>query len=408
MTARSADVIVVGAGPAGCVVSYLLARSGVETVLVERQRTLDREFRGYGFRPPIPRRFDEMDLLADVEELPHETVSRGTVVAYGKSYPVFDFDDRRVLLLKQPPLLRLLIERAREFETFTFHAGTSFDGFLRENGAVAGITATSRPDGEMHDFRSRLVIGADGRFSATRRAAGIDAGMDESGTEVIWFRLPRATADFTTHIRIEDDGVLVYSPLSERESQYGLLVPEGRYPAVRDRGIARFRETVAGIEPAIADSVESHLTSFDQCSLLSVRSGLAERWTDDGLLLIGDAAHVASPVGAEGNNLAIQDAVEAHRLLTPVLTRGDGPISNAALWRVERNRRPAVERTIRGQRSRGRGLSSLLSWRDRLPDPLEPHLLRGGAALMSLLARLPNRSGTGHPEPSVDRSLFAD
>jgi 2-polyprenyl-6-methoxyphenol hydroxylase-like FAD-dependent oxidoreductase len=408
MTTRSADVVVVGAGPAGCVVSYLLARSGVETVLIERQRTLDREFRGYGFRPPIPRLFDEMDLLADIEDLPHETISRGTVVAYGKPYPVFDFDDQRVLLMKQPPLLRLLIERAREFDTFTFHNGTTFDGFLHEDDAVAGITATSRPSGKTHEIRSRLVIGADGRFSTTRQVAGIDAGMNETETEVIWFRLPRAAADFTTHIRIEEEGVLVYSPLSDHESQYGLLISAGQYPAIRDRGIARFRKTVAGIEPAIADSIDSHLTSFDRCSLISIRSGLAERWTDDGLLLIGDAAHVASPIGAEGNNLAIQDAVVAHRLLTPALTRGDGPIPNAVLRRVEGSRRPAVEEAIRGQRSRGRGLSSLLSSRDRLPNTIEPHLLRGGAAVMSRLARLPTRSGTDDAEPSVDRTLFSE
>ncbi|MFH5797159.1 FAD-dependent monooxygenase [Haladaptatus sp. CMAA 1911] len=408
MTTESADVVVVGAGLAGCVVSYLLARSGVETVLVERQRTLEREFRGYGFRPPIPRLFGEMDLLADVEALPHETISSGTVVAYGKSYPVFDFNDERVLLLKQPPLLRLLIERAREFDTFTFHSGTTFDGFRLENGAVAGITATSRPGGEEHEISSRLVVGADGRFSTTRKAAGIGVEMDETGAEVVWFRLPRAAADFTTHIRIEEEGVLVYSPLSEHESQYGLLIPAGRYPAMRDRGIARFRRTVAGIEPAIADSVESDLTSFDQCSLLSIRSGLADRWTDDGFLLIGDAAHVASPIGAEGNNLAIQDAVVAHRLLTPALTRGDGPIPNAVLRRVEGSRRPDVEEAIAGQRSRGRGLASLLSSRDCLPNALEPHLLRGGAAVMSLLARLPTRSENDHAEPSVDRTLFAE
>lgn len=408
MTERSADVVVVGAGPAGCVVSYLLARSGVKTVLVERQRTLEREFRGYGFRPPIPRLFDEMDLLDAVEDLPHETITRGTVVAYGKPYSIFDFDDRRVLLMKQPPLLRLLIERAREYETFTFHSGTTFEGFLDEDDAVAGITATTRPSGETLEFRSRLVVGADGRFSTTRRAADIDAGTNEAGAEVVWFRLPSAAADFTTHLRIEEEGILVYSPLSEDESQYGLLIPKGRYPAVRDRGIEGFRGTVSGIEPTLAGSVDAHLASFDQCSLLSMRSGLAERWTDDGFLLVGDAAHVASPIGAEGNNLAIQDAVVAHRLLTPSLVRGDGPLPQSVLRRVEQTRRPAVERTIERQRSRGRGLASVLASRDRIPYVLEPTLLRGGAALMSLLARLPNRASTGGDELSVDRTLFAE
>lgn len=410
MTEQDAEAVVVGAGPAGCVVSYLLARSGVETVLIERQQTLEREFRGYGFRPPIPQLLDDMNLLADVTTLPHETVTRGTVVAYGNSYPVFDYDenDKCVLLMKQPPLLRLLIDRANELDSFTFHSGTTFNAFLHKGDMVAGVTTTTRPSGETVTIHSQVVIGADGRYSTTRETADIDAGIQESGAEVVWFRLPCAAADFTTHIRIEDEGILVYAPLSDRESQYGLLIPKGRYPAIRDRGIDAFCDTVAGIEPALAENVGTHLTSFEECSLLSVRSGLADRWVDDGFLLIGDAAHVASPIGAEGNNLAIQDAVAAHRILTPTLRDGNDPVPKSALQRIARARHPAVEQTIEGQRSQGRGLSRLLSLRERLPDILEPSLLRSGAAVMSLLAQLPNRTQTESQNPSVKRSLFRE
>src|SRR5699024_11187657 len=117
----------------------------------------------------------------------------------------------------------------------------------------------------------------------------------QTGIEVVWFRLPCAATDFTTHLRIESNGLLVYSLLNEHESQYGLLIPRGEYPAIRERGIDWFRETISGIEPTLATSVSAHLESFEQCSLLSVESGLAERWANNGFLLIDDAAHVASP-----------------------------------------------------------------------------------------------------------------
>jgi 2-polyprenyl-6-methoxyphenol hydroxylase-like FAD-dependent oxidoreductase len=405
MTEQVADAVVVGAGPAGCVMSYLLAKSGVETVLIERQQTLDRKFRGTGFRPPIPRLLDEMGLRSDLNDLPHETITQGTIVAHGTPYPVFDFEDDRILLMKQPPLLRLLVERAQEFDSFTFHSGTTFDRFRHEDDTIAGVRATTRPSGETIEIRSRVVIGADGRYSTTRQAAGIDAGIQKTGTEVVWFRLPCAATDFTTHIRIENDGILVYSPLNEHESQYGLLIPRGQYSAIRDRGIERFRETISGIEPALATSVNAHLESFEQCSLLSVESGLAERWADNGFLLIGDAAHVASPIGAEGNNLAIQDAIAAHRTLTPALRHGDGPIAETILQQIEHARRPAVESTIDGQRSRGQGLSRLLTARERIPNVLEPLLVRGGAALISTIAQFSN--GTAETNaPSVEQSLF--
>src|SRR5699024_11297441 len=111
--------------------------------------------------------------------------------------------------------------------------------------------------------------------------------------------------------------LLVYSLLNEHESQYGLLIPRGEYPAIRERGIDWFRETISGIEPTLDTSVSAHLESFEQCSLLSVESGLAERWANNGFLLIDDAAHVASPIGAEGNTLAIQHAVTVQQTLTP-------------------------------------------------------------------------------------------
>lgn len=407
LTDYSTDVVIVGGGPAGCILSYLLARSGVETTLVERQQTLAREFRGYGFRPPIPTLLAEMDLRDDIESLPHETISRGTLVAYGRSYPLFEFDDDHVILMKQPPLLRRVVTRAQEYDTFSYLDSTTVDGFLREDGAISGVTATPRPSGDRLEIQSRLVIGADGRYSTTRQAAEIDVCTKETGSEVVWFRLPRAAADLTTHLRIERDGVLAYSPLSETESQYGLLIQEGEYPEIRDRGIESFRNRVAGIEPRLAESVDQHLTSFDQCALLSVRSALAERWVADGLLLIGDAAHVASPIGAQGNNLAIQDAVTAHQLLTPVLKRETTAISIDVLQRFERIQRPIIEDVIESQQSMGEGLTRLLALHDRVPQILHAPLLRGGAAFVSLTPSVPSRTGNDVDPPSVNRELFA-
>lgn len=86
------DVVVVGAGPGGCALSYPLSldRSGVGTVLLERHATLDREFRGHPFQPLALAAFERAGLLESVLELGHERVRRPRVSIYGRPYTTID------------------------------------------------------------------------------------------------------------------------------------------------------------------------------------------------------------------------------------------------------------------------------------------------------------------------------
>lgn len=409
-------VVIVGAGPGGCLLAYLLARSGIETILVERHATLDREFRGYLFQPLALDIFEQCGLLESVLELDHERVSRPEVVIYGRPYATIDFEALGgaydyALLMEQPPLLKLLIERAAEYPTFEYHDRLPARDLLYEGGRIAGVLATDRRTGEAVRIRSRLVVGADGRYSTVRSAAGIDPDRLESKLDLLWFKLPADAVGEVAQGRYDDAGLLLYFGLGSEAAQAGWFIPRGSYADLREEGIEAFRERIATVDPGLGGVLPRALRSFEDCRLLRIEPGMSERWVEGGLLLIGDAAHIASPVGGQGNVLALADSVVAHEVIARALSLdpGDGPLAACALSRYETRRRPAVGEVIDAQRRAERLLTALVLYGGHIPRLIRKPALR---ALFSLAPRIPAAKRTAElfafgPEPvRVDETWF--
>ena len=415
-TTIETDVIVVGAGPAGCVLSYLLARSGVETILLERQQNLEREFRGFLFQPLILRVFDQMGVLDRVLTLEHTKVHDIAVVVYNRSYPIMSLDTapgpyNYALLMEQPPLLQTLIDEASQFDSFTYHNGTAATDLLREGNQVVGVEATDRKHNELITIRSRLVVGADGRYSTIRNVAGIDPGLFESSLELLWFKLPATAIDEPALAKVGSTGALLSFGLGIDETQLGWPIEKGSYPQVRERGIERLHEQLIAIDPSLATVLPEHLTSFEQCSLLHIEPGISDEWRQDGLLLVGDAAHVASPVGGQGNGMAIQDAVVAHSVIMSALNQQTGSLPAEALRRYESIRRPAVEEVVRFQRRAERPFSTFVKYGDVVPDGIKRPLLRSlfwGVSRTPLPKRARDTFMWGPAPFSVDTSYLME
>ena len=370
---ESADVVIVGCGPGGAVLAYLVARSGVDVALLERASTFEREYRGFGWNPGVIRLFDEMDLLDDVLDLAHETVTEGSFSLYGEEVPVLDFDlldtdYPYALMMEQPALLECLVDHASGYDQFSFHPATTVtDLRTDESGGCIGVQAHDREANEDVKFEARVVVGADGRYSTVRSSAGLDPGLFDSPIDLVWFKLPSGAVDASSQGRIDRDGVLVYFGLGGGDIQVGYLVKDGEWPSIRNAGFDVFRNRVAAIDPQLGSAIDVHLDGFRDTTLLDVAPGLADTWTREGLLLLGDAVHVASPIGAQGNPLAVEDAVVTHDFLVGELANTTGVLSSEALRAVETRRRPSVERVISLQRRAAENLAFWLNYGQYIP-----------------------------------------
>jgi 2-polyprenyl-6-methoxyphenol hydroxylase-like FAD-dependent oxidoreductase len=172
-----------------------------------------------------------------------------------------------------------------------------------------------------HDLRAPLTIAADGRFSRIRRLAGFELQSSAPPMDVIWFRVPRRPDEPADARGKIGTGHMMVILNRGDEWQIAYIIPKGSYREIHDAGLPTFRQSIADMAPEIADRVET-LQDWHQTALLSVEAGRIKEWLRPGLLLIGDAAHVMSPVGGVGINYAIQDAVVAANVLTEPLKRG--------------------------------------------------------------------------------------
>ena len=325
-SSRQTDCRIVGGGPAGLVVGFLLARRGVSVTLLEARKNFDRGFRGNTISPSAMETMEEIGLVDRLLGLRHAEVPRFAVQAAGHSAVFADFSRLKtrypfMLMLPQARFLELVAAEARKHPNFRLVMGARANGSIEEDGAVRGVRYRG-PDGD-REVRARLTVGADGRFCRMRRLAGLEAVEGSPPMDVFWFDLPREPDDQEDPGPEAKDraGVLLVLMDHPQHWQVGYIIRKDGYGRLRAAALPALRRSVAGLAPELADRVE-HLRGWRQGSLLSVESDRLRRWHPPGLLLIGDAAHVSSPVDGVGISLAIQDAVVAANVLGERLETG--------------------------------------------------------------------------------------
>jgi 2-polyprenyl-6-methoxyphenol hydroxylase-like FAD-dependent oxidoreductase len=322
---ETTNCCIVGGGPAGAVLALLLARAGVATTLLEAHADFDREFRGDTIHPSTLELMDQLGLLERLLEIPHTRAE--TVTLRAPRGPECYLDFRRLasrypyaLRLPQSRFLELLTTEAAGHPNFQLVMGARVEELIESNGAIQGVRYRDR-DGR-HELSAQLVVGADGRFSKVRELAGLTRTPSAQPIDILWFRLPAAPADSPAN-----GGLYVgngqYTFVRNRGDywQIAYMLPKGNYQRLRTLGLGAARSSIDNLVPWLADRT-GLLQEWSQTSLLSIESSRVRRWYRDGLLVIGDAAHVMSPVAGVGINLAIQDAVVAANVLGPRLSKG--------------------------------------------------------------------------------------
>ena len=253
--------------------------------------------------------------------------------------------------------------------------------FLREDGRVVGVRA-SATDGR-REYRADLVIGADGRHAATRKLSGLAGLTVPQAYDIVWLKVPYYDGypDRTTGIVALGAGtVAIAYPAADGQLQFGFIIPKGGFTAFRGRDVTDWsEELIARLPPFLTDHLRAHRVAFAEGALLNVICGRLIEWTVPGLLLIGDAAHPMSPVGGQGINIALRDALVAANRLVPVLTAGGDPSAiDAAARRVRNERWTEIVTVQRIQNSEGRALNQPGRWTSRLTYRLLPFLFRTG------------------------------
>ncbi|MFI5614235.1 FAD-dependent oxidoreductase [Amycolatopsis sp. NPDC051903] len=392
------DVVIAGGGPGGMVLGYLLARAGVEVTVLESRQDFDRDFRGDSLHPYTLELLDQLGLADDLLRLGHykarsfrfhTTKASFSVAAYDRLDTPFDY----VALMPQARFLDFLAAEAARLPTFSLELGAKVTGLLTdETGVVAGVRH------RRGEIRCELLVGADGRFSTVRRLAGLPARSLGATTDILWFRLPRDPADPPGA-----DLELYFGPESYlgvlggvRDWQVGYSVAKGDYARLRERGIEPVREFVRARVPWLADRVHL-LTDFAQTTLLSVDISRVDRWYRPGLLLLGDAAHVISPVGGNGILMAVQDAVAAANRLVPAFRHGTPATEDLAA--IQRDRLPAIEK-VQAQQVRVERRSARARARGRGAEP--PAFLRRLFAIPALRAKGARDNAYGPYPPRLD------
>ncbi|GGK93160.1 oxidoreductase [Sphaerisporangium melleum] len=341
---------IAGGGPAGAVLALLLARAGVEVTLLEKHADFLRDFRGDTIHPSTMQVLDELGLARALLALPHRKADRVMVWTDEREIEAASLRGLKsrfpyITFVPQWDFLNLITEAARRYPGFRLLMEAEVTGLIREGGAVRGLRYRDR-DGE-HELRATLTVGADGRHSDVRRAAGLVPVEHGAPMDALWFRLPREQDDPVDAILRVSAGRMMVAINRETYWQLAYLIPKGDHERVKAAGVASLRAAVASLLPFLAGRTEM-LASMDEVSVLRVAVNRLRRWHRPGLLLIGDAAHAMSPVFGVGINLAVQDAVAAANLLAGALRAGNVP--EALLARVQRRRTPPTVITQFAQR----------------------------------------------------------
>src|SRR5262252_11166139 len=329
---------IVGGGPAGMMLGFLLARSGIDVVVLEKHADFLRDFRGDTIHPSTLELMYELGLLEEFLRRPHQKTREIAGQVGGETVAIGDFTHlpthcKFLALMPQWDFLNFVAEQGKRYPEFYLRMQTEAVDLIEENGRIVGARAKTAA-GQL-EIRSGLTVGADGRRSIVRERAGLQVMDLGAPMDVLWMRVSRSPNDPGQTLGRAAAGRIFIMIDREEYWQCGYVIPKGAAEEIRNRGIEKFHEELVSMAPFLADRI-AELRDWNDVSLLTVKVDRLKKWFRPGLLCIGDSAHAMSPVGGVGINLAIQDAVAAANVLAPKLAAGK--LSESDLESVQRRR----------------------------------------------------------------------
>ena len=379
---------VVGGGPAGMMLGYLLARRGVSVMVLEKHQDFFRDFRGDTVHPSTLELFHELGLLEDFLKVPHQELQSVGGVFGDFPFEAADFRHvpahcKFVALMPQWDFLDFVSGQAKKFPNFDLRLQHEAIGLMDDTGRITGVEVRT-PEGTLR-IRADLIVGCDGRHSRVRESAHLDVVEFGVPIDVLWFRISRLANDPDEVFGNMNYGHALILINRGTYFQAGLIIQKDSFEQLKSAGIDQFRQTIRKVAPFLDGRVEE-LRDWDQVKLLTVQINRLRTWHRPGLLCIGDAAHAMSPAGGVGINLAIQDAVAAARLLAEPLHQRR--VDEARLAMVQQRREFPTRVTQFMQMNAHRGLARVFKNPGQLQAPWQLRVAVRVPGLQRAIGRL--------------------
>lgn len=331
MTTFKTECCIAGGGPAGLMAGYLLARAGVQVIVLEKHGDFLRDFRGDTVHPSTLDIMDELGLLNRFLKLPHQKVEKLTGLVGDTPVAIADFTHlpvraKYIALMPQWDFLNFLAEEGKRYPGFDVLMKTEATDVIEADGSVVGVRARG-DDGTSRDILADVVIAADGRGSVLRDRAGLTVEDLGAPMDALWFKVPAHPDDSDQTMGRFGAGYILVQLFRGDYWQCAYVIPKGALGNIQAKGIEAFRDLIFEAAPFDRERLKA-IRSWDDVKLLTVRVDRLKTWYRPGFLAIGDAAHAMSPIGGVGVNLAVQDAVAAANQLARPLREGTVSVSD--------------------------------------------------------------------------------
>jgi 2-polyprenyl-6-methoxyphenol hydroxylase-like FAD-dependent oxidoreductase len=368
---------------------FLLARAGVDVLVLEKHADFLRDFRGDTIHPSTLEVIYELGLLEEFLKRPHQEIREFAGQIGDEMIPLADLRHlpthcKFLGFMPQWDFLNFLADAAQPYPAFKLMMQAEVTDLIESGNRITGVKVKT-PQGRL-DIHAELTVGCDGRHSIVRERAGLRVESVGAPIDVMWFRLSRKPSDPGQVLGRFVTAKIMVMLNRDEYWQCAFVIPKGAAEEIKQRGIEAFRVDIVSIAPFLKDRVHE-LQDWEPVKLLTVLVDRLRKWYRPGLLCIGDAAHAMSPVGGVGINLAIQDAVAAANILARPLSQNYVSLSH--LQKVQWRREFPTRVTQWGQvQVQERILKPVLGSRDRVRAPWFLRLFKKFPVLRRIPARL--------------------